>query len=91
MYLLAKNVGDYAHPDLDGVTPALPYPIDLVKVANWHTIEHKKEALTNSGFLKDFRFMQTLCNNPYYTDKIVEDVREGYKEGGYVAIIAKKQ
>lgn len=91
MYLLAKNVGDYAHPDLEGVMPALPYPVELAKSANWHTITHKKEALINSGFSSDFVCMQTLCNNPCHTDKIVEDVREGDKEGGYVAIIAKKQ
>lgn len=91
MYLLAKNIGKYTHLDLEGVTPALPYPMELVKSANWHTIEHKKNALINSGFSKDFSFKQTLCNNPYYTDKIIEDVRDGYKEGGYVAIIAKKK
>lgn len=90
MYLLAKNIGDYKHEDLEGVLPELPYPIELVKSANWHTIEDKKKALINSGFSKDLSFKQTLCNHPYFTDKVEEDVREGYMEGGYVAIIAKK-
>lgn len=91
MYLLAKNVGEYTHIDLQGVTPTLPYPMELVKSANWHTIEYKKYALIKSGFSEDLSFKQTLCNNPCYTDKIVEDVREGYREGGYVAIIARKK
>lgn len=90
MYNLAKNVGSYDHEDLDGVMPALPYPIDLVKSANWQTTERKIEALKKIEGIKSMRFMQTLCNNPYYTDKIVEEVREGYKQGGYVAIIVEK-
>lgn len=90
MYLLAKNIGNYEHEDLKGVLPNNPYPIELVQAANWHPIQHKKDALVNSGFSRDFIYRQTLCNNPCYTDKIIEDVKEGYKEGGYVAIIAKK-
>jgi hypothetical protein len=90
MYLLAKHIGSYSQPDMLGITPELPYPIELVNTACWHTVERIKEALINSQFSKDITYMQTLCNDPFYTDKIVEDVREGYKEGGYVAIIAKK-
>lgn len=91
LYLLAKNIGTYEHPDMEGIMPDRPYPMELVKTACWHTADRINSALINSGFDKNISHMQTLCNNPCYTDKIVEDVRDGYKEGGYVAFIAEKQ
>lgn len=90
MYLLAKNVGTFEHPDLDGTMPKLPYPIGLVKSANWHTTQRKIDALNHIADVKSFSYMQTLCNNPVYTDMVEEEVREGYTQGGYVAIIAEK-
>ncbi len=40
--------------------------------------------------MKNFKFYQTLLANPVYTNDDVEEVVEGYKSGGYVAIIAEK-
>ncbi|WHL23955.1 class I SAM-dependent methyltransferase [Streptococcus iniae] len=90
LYSLAKQTGSYSHPDITDVAPKLPYPIELAGTACWHTVKRLSEALINSHFSEDINYMQTLCNNPIYTDSIVENVREGYKEGGYVALIAKK-
>ena len=39
---------------------------------------------------KNFRYYQTLIRNPMYTNEEPEEVSEGYKSGGYVAIIAEK-
>ena len=40
--------------------------------------------------IKNFDFYQTLIKNPLYTNEEPEEVSEGYKSGGYVAIIAEK-
>ena len=89
MYLLAKAVGTFEHPFLNGVMPKLPYPIELVNAGVWHSTEEKIQALKAIGF-KNFRFYQTLLQNPMYTNDEVEEVIEGYTKGGYVSIIAEK-
>ena len=38
----------------------------------------------------NFNFYQTLIKNPMYTNEEPEEVSDGYKSGGYVAIIAEK-
>ncbi|MBR0481926.1 MAG: hypothetical protein IJJ48_05595 [Firmicutes bacterium] len=40
--------------------------------------------------IEKFGYYQTLVKNPLYTNEEPEDVIEGYKSGGYVAIIAEK-
>ena len=89
MYLLAKAVGTFDHPFLNGVMPALPYPIELVTSGVWHSTEEKIEVLKAIGF-GNFQFYQTLQRNPMYTNDEVEPVAEGYTSGGYVSIIAEK-
>jgi SAM-dependent methyltransferase len=89
MYLLGKSLGTYDHPYLDGTMPELPYPLALASSGVWHSTEEKIEVLKNLG-IKDFDFYQTLVKNPLYTNEEPEEVSEGYKSGGYVAIIAKK-
>ncbi|MBS1435073.1 MAG: class I SAM-dependent methyltransferase [Oscillospiraceae bacterium] len=89
MYLLAKAVGTFDHPSLDGVMPKLPYPLELCCAGVWHSTEEKIDALKALGF-HDFDFYQTLLRNPMYTNEVVEDVVPGYQSGGYVAIIAHK-
>lgn len=89
MYLLAKNVGTFDHPYLNGVMPSLPYPLELCCAGVWHSTEEKINALKSLGF-HDFDFYQTLLKNPMYTNEEVEDVVAGYQSGGYVAIIAHK-
>ena len=79
MYLLGKSLGTYDHPYLEG----------LASSGVWHSTEEKIEVLKNLG-IKDFDFYQTLVKNPLYTNEEPEEVSEGYKSGGYVAIIAKK-
>ena len=90
MYLLAKAVGTFDHEYLNGVMPALPYPIELVNAGIWHSTEEKIHVLKELGYT-GFEYYQTLLNNPMYTNDEVEEVVEGYTRGGYVAIIARKQ
>jgi len=89
MYLLGKQIGTYAHEALANVMPALPYPIELASAGIWHSSESKIDVLKKIG-MKNFNFYQTLVKNPMYTNEEVEEVVEGYKSGGYVAIIAEK-
>ena len=43
MYNLAKALGTWDHPLLEGTYPPNPYPIELVKVARWRTTAEKIE------------------------------------------------
>ncbi len=89
MYLLGKALNTYDHEYLQGAMPGLPYPIELAASGVWHSTEEKIGVLKDLG-IKDFTFYQTLVKNPMYTNEEPEEVVEGYKSGGYVAIIAQK-
>lgn len=89
LYNLAKAVGTWDHPLLTGTFPPNPYPIELVKVANWRTTAEKIEFLTKAGF-RDLHYMQTLTTHPLYSDLKAEEPTEGYDKGDYVAITAFK-
>ncbi|SEF78116.1 Methyltransferase domain-containing protein [Eubacterium ruminantium] len=89
MYLLGKSLNTYEHEYLEGTMPELPYPLPLASSGVWHSTEEKIEVLKKLG-VKNFTFYQTLVKNPMYTNEEVEEVVEGYKSGGYVAIIAEK-
>ncbi len=89
MYLLGKSLETYDHEFLKGVMPALPYPLGLASSGVWHSSEEKIEILKKLGISK-FTFYQTLVKNPMYTNEEIEEVSDGYKSGGYVAIIAEK-
>jgi len=89
MYLLGKSLNTYEHEYLEGTMPALPYPLPLASSGVWHSTDEKIGVLKELG-IKDFSFYQTLVKNPMYTNEEPEEVVEGYKSGGYVAIIASK-
>ncbi|WP_295152628.1 class I SAM-dependent methyltransferase [uncultured Ruminococcus sp.] len=89
MYLLGKSLGTYKHEYLEGTMPALPYPLELASSGVWHSTEEKIDVLKKLG-VTNFKFYQTLVKNPMYTNEEAEEVSEGYKSGGYVAIIAEK-
>jgi SAM-dependent methyltransferase len=89
MYLLGKSLNTYDHEYLEGAMPELPYPLALASSGVWHSTEEKIEVLKNLGF-GNFTYYQTLVKNPLYTNEEPEEVIEGYKSGGYVAIIAEK-
>ncbi len=89
MYLLGKSLNTYDHDYLKDAMPALPYPLALASSGVWHTTEGKINILKELGISK-FTFYQTLVKNPLYTNEEPEEVVEGYKSGGYVAIIAEK-
>lgn len=90
MYNLAKALGSWDHPLIKGVYPANPYPIELVKAANWRTTAEKIETLENAGF-KDLEFKQTLTTHPLYSDNVSEEPSEGYDKGDYVAVTGYKR
>ena len=89
MYLLGKSLNTYDHEYLKDAMPKLPYPLGLAASGVWHTTEKKINILKDLG-IENFTFYQTLIKNPLYTNEEPEEVSEGYKSGGYVAIIAEK-
>lgn len=90
LYNLAKEIGTWDHPVLEGIQPKDPYPIEFVKAANWRTTSEKVEVLKKAGFT-DFSFAQTLTRHPVYSDSDVEEPKDGYDRGDYVAICAYKK
>ncbi|MDE6714997.1 MAG: class I SAM-dependent methyltransferase [Muribaculaceae bacterium] len=89
LYNLAKSVNSWDHPLLEGTFPANPYPIELVKVANWRTTAEKIELLEKAGF-RNLEYQQTLTTHPIYSNREAEFPIEGYHKGDYVAITAYK-
>lgn len=89
LYNLAKAVGTWEHPLLEGIHPRNPYPIELVKVANWRTTAQKVEMLKKSGF-DNLRFAQTLTKHPLHSNLVAEEPIEGFDCGDYVAICGIK-
>ena len=89
MYLLGKSLNTYDHEYLKDTMPELPYPLALAASGVWHSTEEKINVLKDLGITK-FEFYQTLIKNPLYTNEEPEEVAEGYKSGGYVAIVAEK-
>lgn len=90
LYNLAKTLGTWEHPLLDGVKPRSCYPIELVKAANWRTTQEKVEYMQQAGF-SDFKCAQTLVRLPLYSDKGIEEPCDGCDQGDYVAICAYKR
>lgn len=90
LYNLAKTVGSWDDPMLQGITPPNPYPIEFVAMANWRTTADKSECLTNAGF-GDFNYFQTLTSLPFYSNNQEEEPSEGYDKGSYVAICGVKK
>ena len=89
MYNLAKALGTWDHPLLEGVYPPNPSPIEFVEVANWRTTAEKVALLEEAGF-RELRFAQTLTTHPLYSDREVERPSEGCTKGDYVAVVARK-
>ncbi len=90
LYNLAKAVGSWDHPLLEGTYPANPYPIELVGAANWRTTAEKIGLLERAGFA-DLTFAQTLTSHPLHSDRAVEQPCEGYGKGDYVAVTGYKR
>lgn len=89
MYNLAKAVGSWDNPLLEGVYPPNPYPIELVKAANWRTTAEKTEIMRKAGFT-DLEFFQTLTTHPLESDRVAEEPVVGFDKGDYVAVIGYK-
>ena len=89
MYNLAKAVGTWHHPLLEGVYPPDPYPLEFVNAANWRTTAEKIAHLERAGFGR-LKFLQTLTTHPLYSERQAEEPVEGYDRGDYVAAIGFK-
>lgn len=90
LYNLASSLNTWEHPLLAHISPADPYPIELVKSANWRTSDEKIALMQANGFV-DFEYAQTLLTHPMYANDKVQEVIEGYDRGDYVAICAYKK
>ena len=89
MYNLAKALGTWNHPLLEGTYPPNPYPIEFVNVANWRTTAEKIALLEKNGF-SDIASAQTLTTHPLYSDLVPEQPLPGHDRGDYVAVTARK-
>lgn len=89
LYNLAKALGTWNHPLLEGAYPANPYPIEFVNAANWRTTAEKIQMLQDAGFV-NLEFAQTLTSHPVNSNDVEEQPVEGYGKGDYVAITAYK-
>ena len=90
LYNLAKAVGTWDHPLLEGCYPPNPYPIEFVDVANWRTTAEKVALLHEAGFT-DLTFSHTLTSHPLCSNDTEEEPSEGYGKGDYVAVVACKR
>lgn len=89
LYNLAKALGTWDHPMLEGCVPPNPYPIEFVKAANWRTTAEKVALLEQAGF-RSLQYSQTLTRHPLNSDLAFEKPAEGADRGDYVAIVAWK-
>lgn len=89
MYNLAKALGTWDHPLLEGVHTANPYPIEFCEVANWRTTAEKEQMLRAAGF-QDITAAQTLTRHPLVSDLAEEQPTPGSDRGDYVALSAVK-
>lgn len=89
LYNLAKALGTWQHPLLEGCYPANPYPIEFVNAANWRTTAEKTAILEDAGFTA-LKYSQTLTRHPLCSDAAAEEPSEGADRGDYVAICAWK-
>lgn len=89
MYNLAKAVGTWEHPLLEGCYPPDPYPIEFVMQANWRTTAEKMRLMEEAGF-RDLTAAQTLTTHPLYSNNKAEDPLPGFDRGDYVAVTGIK-
>lgn len=89
MYNLAKALGTWDHPLLEGVHTPNPYPIEFCEVANWRTTAEKVAMLEAAGFA-DITATQTLTRHPLLSDIAEEQPVAGSDRGDYVALSARK-
>ena len=90
LYNLAKALGTWDHPLLEGVQPKDPYPIELVTKACWRTTAEKVGSMRKAGF-SDFEYAQTLTTHPLNSGDYLQKPLPGYDSGDYVAICGYKR
>jgi len=87
LYNLGVQLGDWDHPLVRDVRPAVPYPLELAGGANWRTTAVKIAILERAGFTVTESW-QTLCRHPVFTNEGEEAPVPGHDQGGYVALVA---
>lgn len=89
LYQFAATRGSWADPALEGLAPALPYPVELAAAARWRTTAEKAALLERVGF-ENLQYAQTLTVHARFANDAVEHPVEGFDRGDYVAIRARK-
>jgi len=89
LYQFAATKGSWDDPALQGLAPALPYPVELAAAARWRTTAEKADLLQRVGFT-DLEFAQTLTVHARFANDAVEHPVDGFDRGDYVAIRARK-
>lgn len=89
LYQFAATKTSWTDPELQEISPAHPYPIELAAAARWRTTAQKVGLLRDSGFV-EFEYAQTLTRHPRFSDQLIEEPSPGYDRGDYVTIRARK-
>ncbi len=89
LYQFAATKGSWDDPALQGLAPALPYPVELAAAARWRTTSEKAELLERVGFT-GLEYAQTLTVHARFANDSVEQPVDGFDRGDYVAIRARK-
>lgn len=90
LYNLAMVLGTWDHELLADVSPAMPYPIELVREARWRSTKESIDPIVKAGF-GDLYFLQSLTSDPHFSNESVEEPQSGYDKGSYVAFIGIKK
>ncbi len=89
IYNLAMTLNTWEHSLLNDIKPNNPYPVEMLKAANWRTTEKKIELLKLLDF-NDITCYQTLTVHPKFANNRIEEPTKGYNAGDYIAVIAHK-
>lgn len=83
LYQFAVQVGAYDMELFGRIAPSLPYPIELLSSAIFHSPLEKERILRDELGMKTLSFCQTLLAQPIYINDSVEEPVEGYDKDGY--------
>jgi len=79
LYRLTNQEGFYDK----NLAPRYPYPMEFIKDTEWISSGELLSLMKKAGF-KNIKAVQTLLNNPKYSDQEIEKAVKGYKMGSYV-------
>lgn len=85
LYRLTNQEGYYDK----NLAPAYPYPMEFIEDTEWISSGELISLMKKAGF-KNIEAVQTLLNNPKYSDQQIEEAVKGYKMGSYVVFKGEK-